>query len=108
MLLIICTKSGKNPSWTVDATERTRDAGWTDGRTDRRTDGRSETNIGGYNNGDGYDDKYVIDGKSIDDDDDDHHHHHHHDHDDGDAADDDHEDDDDDKNDNNNNNYIDG
>ena len=45
MLLIICTKYGKNPSWTVDAAERTMDAGRTDGRTNRRTDGRSETNI---------------------------------------------------------------
>ena len=40
MLLIICTKYGKNPSWTVDATGWTRDAG----RTDGRMDGRSETN----------------------------------------------------------------
>ena len=61
MLLIICTKYGKNPSWTVDATEQTRDAGrtdvsqyeqthnmmqvWTGKRTDGQTDGRSETNI---------------------------------------------------------------
>ena len=48
MLLIIRTKYGKNPSWTVDGTERTRDAGRTDGRTDgpflRMTDGRTEWN----------------------------------------------------------------
>ena len=39
MLLIICTKYGKNPSWTVDATWRTRKVnGQTDRQTDRRTD----------------------------------------------------------------------
>ena len=36
MILIICTKYGKNPSWTVDATGRTRNVnGQTDGQTDR-------------------------------------------------------------------------
>ena len=36
MLLIICTKYEKNPSWTVDATdlERTQDAGRMAGRTE--------------------------------------------------------------------------
>ena len=33
-----------DPTRTVGVTEQTRDAGWTDGRTDRRTDGQSETN----------------------------------------------------------------
>ena len=42
MLLIICTKYGKNPSRAVDVIERTRHAGRTDGRTDRRTDGRTD------------------------------------------------------------------
>ena len=38
MLLIICTKYWKNPSWTVDATGRTRKVnGQTDRRTDRQT-----------------------------------------------------------------------
>ena len=38
MLLIICTKYGKNPSWTVDATGRTRKVNrQTDRRTDRQT-----------------------------------------------------------------------
>ena len=67
ILLIICTKYGKNPSWTVDATGRTRnvngrDGGHemltgrdgtgrdrtgrdrTDGRTDGRMDGQGESN----------------------------------------------------------------
>ena len=34
-----------DPTKTVGATERTRDAGRTDGQTDRRMDGRSETSI---------------------------------------------------------------
>ena len=34
-----------NPTRTVGTTERTRDVCVTDGRTDRQTDGRSETNI---------------------------------------------------------------
>ena len=38
-----------DPTRTVGATERTRDAARTDGRTDRQTDGRSETNIPPYN-----------------------------------------------------------
>ena len=38
-------KYGMDPTRTVCATERTRDAGWTDEQTDGRTDGRSETNI---------------------------------------------------------------
>ena len=33
-----------DPTRNVGATEQTRDAGWTDGQTDRRTDGQSETN----------------------------------------------------------------
>ena len=38
MLLIICTKYGKNPFWTVDATGRTQKVnGQTDGQTDRQT-----------------------------------------------------------------------
>ena len=44
MPLIISTKHGKNPSWTVDATEWTRGAGRTDGWTDGQTDGRTEWN----------------------------------------------------------------
>ena len=31
-----------DPTKTVGATERTRDAGWTDGRTDGRTEGRTD------------------------------------------------------------------
>ena len=43
MLLIICTKYGKNPSCTVDATGRTRKVnGQTDRQTDRQTDGRTD------------------------------------------------------------------
>ena len=38
MLLIICTKYGKNPSWTVDATGRTRKV---NGQRDRQTDGQT-------------------------------------------------------------------
>ena len=34
-----------DPTRTLGATERTRDAGQTDGRTDERMDGRTETNI---------------------------------------------------------------
>ena len=34
-----------DPTRTVGATERTRDAGRMDGQTDGQTDGRSETNI---------------------------------------------------------------
>ena len=34
-----------DPTRTLGATERTQDAGQMDGRTDRQTDGRSETNI---------------------------------------------------------------
>ena len=56
MLVIICAWYGKNPSRTVDVTERTRHAGRTDGRTDRRTDGvkpiypPTTSLCGGYNN----------------------------------------------------------
>ena len=39
MLLIICTKYWKNPSWTVDATGRTRKV---NGQTDRQTDGQTD------------------------------------------------------------------
>ena len=42
MLVIICTKYGKNPSWTVDATGRTRKVSR---QTDRRTDRQGESNI---------------------------------------------------------------
>ena len=60
MLLIIFTKYGKNPSWTVDATGRTRKVnGQTDGQTDGRTDGQTDrqgesnipplTSLRGYN-----------------------------------------------------------
>ena len=43
MLLIICTKYGKNPSGTVDATGWTRKVkGQTDTRTDRRTDRQTD------------------------------------------------------------------
>ena len=57
MLVVICAWYGKNPSRTVDVTERTQHAGRTNGRTDGQTDGGSETNIPpnnfvlrGYNN----------------------------------------------------------
>ena len=42
MLLIICTKFGKNPSWIVDVTGRTRKV---NGQTDRQTDRQGESNI---------------------------------------------------------------
>ena len=38
-------KCEMNPTRTAGATEQTRDVGQTDGQTDRRTDGQSETNI---------------------------------------------------------------
>ena len=41
MVVIICAYYEKNPSITVDDTERTRHAGRTDGRTDGQTDGRT-------------------------------------------------------------------
>ena len=46
MLWILCTKYGKNPSWTEDATGRTRKVnGQTEGQTDRWTDRQGESNI---------------------------------------------------------------
>ena len=55
MLVIICPKHGKNPSWTVGATGRTRKVnGQTDGQTDRQTGWIQYTPpnfvAGGYNN----------------------------------------------------------
>ena len=45
-LLYKMHKYEMDPTRTVEATERTQNAGWTrDGRTDGQTDGRSETNI---------------------------------------------------------------
>ena len=47
MLLIICTKYGKNPSWTVDATGRTRKVNeQTDRQTDRHTDRQTDRQTG--------------------------------------------------------------
>ena len=48
MLLIICTKYGKNPSWTIDATGRTR-------KVNRQTDGQPgrDSRGGGWGGGGG-------------------------------------------------------
>ena len=45
MLLDKMHKYEMDPTRTVGTTEQTRDAGWTDGRRDGQTDGRSEANI---------------------------------------------------------------
>ena len=38
-VLVICTKFHRNPSMRVEVTERTRQVGLPDGRTEGRTDG---------------------------------------------------------------------